>query len=100
MPDGRITKYIPGRGIVVVGFKAPTATVNFTYSPITGHCPVKNSQLKNAKEQVLARSCECIIPISIRSVIDGGNVFSSGQIIFNGGIPSGYSIRIIDGGYS
>ena len=99
MPDGRITKYIPGRGNIIVGFKALTATVNFTYSPITGTCPVTNSQLKNAKEQLPINICECIIPIAIRSIIDGGNVFSSGQIIIDGGIPSGSGPNIINGGY-
>lgn len=100
MPDGRLTKYIPGRGNIVVGFKAPTATVNFTYSPITGPCPVTSSQLKNAKEQLPINICECIIHSIIPSIIDGGNVFSSGQIIIDGGIPSGSGIQNIDGGYS
>jgi len=100
MPDGRLTKYIPGRGNIIVGFKAPTATVNFIYKPVTGFCPVTNSQLKNAKEQLVISICECVILSITRSIIDGGTVTFQGQRTFDGGIPSGSGTRIIDGGYS
>ena len=100
MPDGRLTKYIPGRGNIIVGFKAPTATVNFIYNPVTGFCPVTNSQLKNAKEQLPISICQCIVVSIIRSITDGGTVTFQGQRTFDGGIPSGSGTRIIDGGYS
>ena len=97
MPDGRLTKYIPGRGNIVIGFKAPIATVNFIYNPVTGFCPVTNSQLKNAKEQVEVSKCYgCILT----NIVDGGTVTFQGQGTIDGGIPSGSGTRIIDGGYS
>jgi hypothetical protein len=52
MPDGRITKYVPGRGLIVVGFKVPDARVNYIYTPDKGLCPVQTGQSKNAKETI------------------------------------------------
>jgi len=74
MPDGRITKYIPGRGLIVVGFKAPDANVNFIYSPTKGLCPVKFGQSKHAKELVLLAQCGCVVPVC--TIYDGGNALS------------------------
>ena len=74
MSDGRITKYVPGRGLVVVGFKAPDANVNFIYSPTKGLCPVKFGQSKHAKLMVKTPDCICF-PLSC-IIYDGGNALS------------------------
>jgi len=92
MPDGRITRYIPGRGLFVVGFKAPDANVNFIYNSITGTCPVKTDQSKHAKEMVLVSSCVCVPVICI--LYDGGNFSSNFETTEDG---SGNGI-LLDGG--
>jgi hypothetical protein len=56
MPDGRLTKYIPGRGNIIVGFKAPTATVNFIYKPVTGFCRSKDSRSRFKMQNAFADS--------------------------------------------
>lgn len=101
MPDGRITRFVPGRGLVVIGFKSPVATVNFIYNPITGVCPVQNGQLKQAKQFLKVTSCcfDIMNPYEVANIIDGGEAYASGQIMLSGGTPSSSGSIIIDGGY-
>jgi hypothetical protein len=52
MAYGQITRYIPGRGLIVIGLKIPDANPNFIYTPGKGLCPVKTSQQKSAKTTI------------------------------------------------
>jgi hypothetical protein len=60
MPDNRITRYIPGKGIVVSGLKVLDGNENFKYSPITGPYPVQ-TQSKNAKETLVVNIPNCFL---------------------------------------
>jgi hypothetical protein len=92
MPDGRITKYIPGRGSVVVGFKAPDANVNFIYSPVKGLCPVTFGQSKQAKQLVSVAQCPCIVLICI--TYSGGSILSEFTTI----LDDSFEGKALDGG--
>uniref|UniRef100_A0A6C0CUV5 Uncharacterized protein n=1 Tax=viral metagenome TaxID=1070528 RepID=A0A6C0CUV5_9ZZZZ len=63
MPNGQITRHIPGRGLVVVGFKVPDGGVNFKYVPGKGSCPIQTSQSKNSKETLVVNDCPVILII-------------------------------------
>jgi len=81
MPDGRITKYVPGVGLTVVGFKAPEANTNFIYSPTKGLCPVKFGQSKSPKVMVKTPDCICFpLPCVL---YDGGSFFSNFTLILD-----------------
>jgi hypothetical protein len=74
MPNGQITRFIPGRGLVVIGFKVPDAGVVFKHTPGRGLCPIQTGQLKNAKETFPVTSCLLLSIIQrINALLFGNN---------------------------
>ena len=57
MPNNFIVKYVPGRGLCVIGYKASDANIIFSYAPTKGVCPVANGQTKTAKQFIRTAQC-------------------------------------------
>ena len=81
MASGQITRYIPGKGLIVLGLKIKDANPNFIYTQGKGFCPVKTSQQKLAKQTITVEipNCQesCIID-------DGGYYIDEYNIILDG----------------
>ena len=81
MAYGQITRYIPGRGLIVIGLKIPDANPNFIYTPGKGLCPVGSSQQKLAKQTIPVEipNCQdtCVVD-------DGGYYIDEYNLILDG----------------